>query len=80
MKFKEYVDELNEYLENNPEIGDYEVVYAKDSEGNDFDKVYYGPSKGVYLDNEFVADCGESEETIKEWMEDLGSEEAVCIN
>ena len=31
-------------IKNNPEIENYEVVYARDDEGNQYDKVVFTPS------------------------------------
>ena len=31
-------------IKNNPEIENYEVVYARDDEGNQYDKVIFTPS------------------------------------
>jgi len=39
MKFKEYVENLNKLLKENPEIEAYEVVTSSDDEGNEYNEV-----------------------------------------
>ena len=57
MKLSEYIDKLNKILKL---YGDITCVYAKDSEGNGFDEVYYDPSVGEYDDREFTSSDGET--------------------
>lgn len=44
MTLQEYIKGLQELLADNPEIGDVEVVYAKDDEGNGFSSSIFSPS------------------------------------
>jgi hypothetical protein len=39
MNLKEYLKELNKLIALHPEVADYEVIYAHDDEGNEFQKV-----------------------------------------
>jgi len=45
MKIKEYLQKLTKLAKENPNA---DVIYAKDSEGNDFNLVYYPPAYGEY--------------------------------
>jgi len=67
MKFKEYLENLNELLKDRPEIADFDVVTSKDDEGNGYSIVHYTPSIGRY-DNEE-----------KEFKEEIELN-AVCVN
>ena len=58
MNLKRYVDLLNDILKLNPELAEAMVVYGSDDEGNDFNTVKFGPSKGFYEDREFTDDYG----------------------
>ena len=75
MKFQNYVNMLQELLKMNPELAEYETIYAEDDEGNGYDIVGFGPTIGHYNkdDKEFSSD-----------PEDLAEYElefnAVCIN
>ena len=44
MKFKQYVENLNNFLEEHPELAYMETIYAVDDEGNDYHSVYNEPS------------------------------------
>ena len=44
MTLKEYLNALNELLEENPQAGDFLVIYSSDEEGNSFQPVYITPS------------------------------------
>ena len=77
MNLKEYVEALNDVLNENPENGELMVLSASDSEGNYYRPVYYSPTIGNF----------ESEDenfTPLENYEDLDEEDritnAVCIN
>ena len=66
MKLREYIEQLQNFAEANPETLDMDVIYSRDDEGNGFQEVHYAPSKGTYEDME-----------IEESDEDVN---AVCIN
>ena len=40
--FKDYVEGLNKFLEENPEAGDYYAITSADDEGNAFETISYG--------------------------------------
>lgn len=44
MKLNEYIQQLQELLVANPELGDVEVAYAKDDEGNGYSTSVFSPS------------------------------------
>jgi hypothetical protein len=44
MVLREYLNSIILMIKNNPEIENYEVVYARDDEGNQYDKVVFTPS------------------------------------
>jgi len=44
MILREYLNSIILMIKNNPEIENYEVVYARDDEGNQYDKVVFTPS------------------------------------
>lgn len=74
MTFKEYVTACNELLAQRPGIGDYQCVYSIDDAGNEYKRVFYTPSEGVYDEengdfNEYSGDFHESK-----------SSNSVCIN
>ena len=77
MKFKKFVENCNKLLEEKPETGEYETVYARDYEGNGFDTVYNTPLVGVYKDKEWYSLMDVEEEDWGYTKEDLNS---VCIN
>jgi len=74
MKLKEYLEELNKIIEQNPEALEMEVIYAKDDEGNGYQKVNFSPSLGwadirhYYID--YFEENGRTEE----------EPNCVCIN
>ena len=60
MKLKDFLDNINKMVEENPSILDLDVVYARDPEGNGFYPVYYTPSIGCHLleDDDWIAEAG----------------------
>ena len=56
MKLKEFTENLNKILNENPEYADLEVITATDDEGNGYNGVYYSPIVGDWTeDDEFIA-------------------------
>jgi hypothetical protein len=53
MKLKKYIKILNELVYKNPELLEANVVYSIDEEGNNYNKVYFGPSTGHYKKGDF---------------------------
>ena len=65
MNFRQYLSVLMKVAEVHPES----LVYSRDDEGNDFQKLHYSPIAGHFEDNEFVSEL--------ETNEKLNS---VCVN
>ncbi len=68
MKVKEMISNLKKMPQN------AQVVYSCDDEGNNFQSVFYAPSKGFVVSSEFIPLKNASEEMVKK--EQL----VVCIN
>jgi hypothetical protein len=66
MKLRKYIDLINEFVEQNPEALDLDVIHASDDEGNSFHLIHYPISKGLF--NGYDYDMGNE------------SPNAVCIN
>ena len=75
MKLKEFIANLNEFVKENPEALELDVITSKDSEGNGFNKVVYTPSVGSFDDGDFY----DEEQINEEGYEDMEIN-AVCIN
>ena len=76
MNFKEYVESLQKLLKEKPETANLEVIAAADDEGNDFNRVGYGPTLGNF-DNgrEF-----HPEESYEDYELHASDTNAICIN
>lgn len=76
MKLKEFIENLNEFVKNNPECLEMNVCSSADDEGNRFNEIYYAPSKGNLNDRDFI-----NAEQFEEY-DDLTESDinAVCIN
>lgn len=44
MKLKEYIEELNKFVQEYPESLELPVIYSKDDEGNAYHNVIYSPA------------------------------------
>lgn len=75
MTLKEYLDNLNKLVKENPETLDMQVITSKDDEGNGFSLVYYPPSKGIYKNGEFI-----SLEPCESYKRYSSKPNAVCVN
>jgi hypothetical protein len=75
MTLKEYIENLNEFVKENPEALEYIVVSSSDDEGNSYSPVYYTPSIGQYEDHEFI-----HVENFEDREMDDEDTNAVCIN
>lgn len=75
MTLREFMENLNELIKENPETLDMEVVTSRDDEGNGFNRVYFTPSKGIYEDNDFIP-FGSYED----YERNECDTNAVCIN
>ena len=77
MKLSEYINQLQEFIKENPETTEFKVCYSIDDEGNGYNDVYYTPTIGYRgEDGEFISLSD------TEWFEE--NEDAVpnsvCIN
>lgn len=68
MKLKEYLDSIKKMVVLNPEILEYDVVYAADDEGNHFQEIHYTPSLGAFDGGDFDTDL------------EVKKPNAICIN
>jgi len=73
MNFKDYVKGINELLESNPELGEHEAIVSKDDEGNEYNRICYIPSFGVYDGENFT-------EASSEDFEEGMVVNSVCVN
>ena len=48
MKLKDYAEKLNNFLTENPQAAEFEVVTCEDDEGNGFTPVHNTPCMGNY--------------------------------
>ena len=71
MKFKEYVETINDLANSQPECLEYDTVYSTDDEGNNFHLVFFKPSVGRYDGVEFMQEDEDGQPP------DLN---AICIN
>ena len=80
MKLKEFLDNINRMVQEDPNILELTVINAKDAEGNGFEEVYHEPSIGVF-DSEEGEYCPNNSEDFEDeyeyTKEDINS---ICIN
>ena len=76
MKLKEFIDNLNNFVAENPEALDFNVVYSADDEGNWYNMVNFKPCLGFYEDREFKSVDYDDEDVEMA----LAEYNAVCIN
>ena len=79
MKLKEFLNNIQEMVKEDPSLLEKNVIFAKDDEGNGFEEVYYGPSIGVLTEDfEYVpSDSKDFEEEYEYTKKDIN---AICIN
>jgi sucrose-6-phosphate hydrolase SacC (GH32 family) len=76
MTLKQFIENLNEFVKENPETLDMNVITSEDDEGNGFSPVYFTPSKGFYNDSAgFIY-----YEAYEAYKIDNSDTNAVCIN
>ena len=68
MTLKEYIEELNKLVKQNPKILELPVIYSADDEGNHYQMVHYTPTLGTFDDFD------------GEWEAETVNPNAVCIN
>jgi len=56
MTLKEYIKHLNNIIKENPQAGDFLVIYACDDEGNSFHKTNFPPAIMAVKDTETLYD------------------------
>lgn len=76
MKLKEYLDNLNKMVKDNPELLEMNVIYSRDDEGNGFQEVYFTPTLGIFKDGEFYS----NEADFEEYGLKPDDKNAICIN
>jgi hypothetical protein len=75
MLLKEFIENLNKFIKENPETLEMQVVTSKDDEGNGFNPVYFEPSKGIFEDGDFI-----SFEQYEDYDRENSDTNAVCVN
>lgn len=84
MTFKEYVDKLNTFIKENPDVENLTIIYSSDDEGNSYQEVgdwdgfpighHSGEYRGDFIsknnDPEWWEECEYTDEDIN----------AICIN
>lgn len=75
MKLKEFLENLNNLVKEDPKSLDLEVIYSIDDEGNAFRSVYFEPTKGRFDSDEFL-----SGDQLEERDRDESEINAICIN
>lgn len=75
MKLKEFLHNINNYIKENPESLELEVITSKDDEGNGFNLVWQEPNVGFYVDGEFIY-----KDNLKDYNYDEDEVNAICIN
>lgn len=75
MTLKDYIEALQEFVKDNPDTLEMQVVNSIDDEGNGYNLVHYSPTKGIFEDNEFLSD-----DQYEEWDREESETNAVCIN
>jgi len=78
MTVKEYIEELNKAVHEDPSLLDKEVVYSADDEGNNFQRVCYTPTKGYFDGESFISD--ENLEEDDEYFDEETFNRVLCIN
>ena len=80
MKFKDFLENLEELLEDHPEVTNYEVIYSTDEEGNEYFPVYFDPSIGRFEKDSGLLLQFTGIEEFKDLELDDSDANAVCIN
>jgi hypothetical protein len=79
MTLKEYIEGLQSFAKENPDALELQVITAADDEGNGYNPVYYGPTKGNYDEDDY--DCAYiSINQFEEWDREDPDVNAVCVN
>ena len=83
MTLNEYMKALRKLVKEHPEAKNFQVVYARDDEGNGFQVLHYAPGIGSFdEESRDFHDMGDikalAEET--DWKETDFPINAVCVN
>jgi hypothetical protein len=80
MTLREFLENIEKKVKEDPRILELNVLYSKDDEGNGFERIYYGPTLGFFddSDREFY-DAG-SEDFEEEYGYTKEHINAICIN
>ena len=76
MKLKEFIDNLHDLVKQRPEIKEFDVVTAKDEEGNGFTIVCYFPTIGHFDkgDSDFEGENADDPDSSQK------ENNAICVN
>ena len=77
MNLREFIDDLEKLIADQPQVETMQVIYSIDDEGNEFSNEIYAPSFGRFEDGEF-----------RGWYDDTtdfnhhfdARDNAICIN
>ena len=75
MTLRQYFEEMKEFVETFPECLDMDVVYSRDDEGNGYQRVHYGPQKGIFENRDFI-----SADQLEDYEREYSEINSVCIN
>lgn len=75
MTLENYIKQLQEIVEQNPDYKKLTVIYATDDEGNDFKGIGFAPSLGNYNHGSFT-----QQENFDEIDDDDQYVNVICIN
>lgn len=76
MKLREYIKNLNEFVDQNPEALDLDVVAAVDDEGSGYNYIWATPSVGIDMEDYFIF----HEDDVTDYLNDGESINVVCVN
>ena len=76
MKLREYIKNLNEFVDQNPEALDLDVVTAVDDEGNGYNYIWATPSAGINMEGDFIF----HEDDVANYLSSGESINVVCVN
>lgn len=78
MDLNEYIEQLINFRDEDPKNGKLTVIYAKDDEGNGYQRVHYGPTSGIFEEDDDI--FYSNEEDFEEYDMSKDDINAVCIN
>ena len=84
MNLREFIDDLEKLIADQPQVETLQVIYSEDDEGNGFREVTYAPSFGRFEYGEFRVEDGEFRDEYDDTT-DLNPhfdarDNAICIN